>query len=548
MTAGAQDDATRLVDAACSVYADDAEALAVLDDLGRRLREPLRIAVAGIVKAGKSTLLNALLGEQIAPTDAAECTRVVTWYRYADTPAITVFPRDGEPRSLPVRRDHGRLVVNLGQDHAEDIQRIEVAWPCRALREATLIDTPGIASLSAGVSERSARFLIPEDAPSSADAIVYLMRHVHASDVTFLEAFRDTAAGYSKTVNALAVLSRADEIGSGRIDSMLSARRVAARYENDGELAALALGVVPVAGLLAEGARTLREREYADLRALADLERSQRERLLVSADRFVGTKNAAGLSGRRRRELLDRFGIFGVRVAATLIRGGARDSSELAAQLVQQSGLDELSALIRRQFRARAALLKVRGALEVLGRVVRERPHEGTSELAMGIERIQSTAHGLRELDLLSRLRTTALPIPSGEAEAAAQIVGGDGIDPSARLGMSDQAAPADLRAEAARQLDHWRALSQSPLMERAGVEVCRVVIRSLEHIASEVVRPRAADAADVLPTAGPGDGAGQRADEEGKQDEPALDGQSRTQERAMFADRDELHRDEVEQ
>ena len=39
-----------------------------------RLDEPLRVAIAGKVKAGKSTLLNALVGEQVAPTDAGECT------------------------------------------------------------------------------------------------------------------------------------------------------------------------------------------------------------------------------------------------------------------------------------------------------------------------------------------------------------------------------------------------------------------------------------------------------------------------------------------
>src|SRR3546814_17562598 len=101
------------------------------------------------------------------------------------------------------------------------------------------------------------RFLLPENSPSAADAIIYLLRHVHSSDVRFLEAFRDTAAGASQTVNAVAVLSRADEIGSGRIASLLSAAALADRYRRAGKLRALALGVLPIAGLLAAGARTL---------------------------------------------------------------------------------------------------------------------------------------------------------------------------------------------------------------------------------------------------------------------------------------------------
>ena len=38
--------------------------------LHRLVRGPLRLAIAGKVKAGKSTLLNAILGDELAPSDA----------------------------------------------------------------------------------------------------------------------------------------------------------------------------------------------------------------------------------------------------------------------------------------------------------------------------------------------------------------------------------------------------------------------------------------------------------------------------------------------
>ena len=59
------------------------------------------------------------------------------------------------------------------------------------------------------------------------------MRHLHRSDVEFLEAFMDRSVTAASPVNAVAVLSRADEIGAGRLDAMDSADRIAARYRDD---------------------------------------------------------------------------------------------------------------------------------------------------------------------------------------------------------------------------------------------------------------------------------------------------------------------------
>lgn len=504
-------DILALVAAARGVYRDDIAAQKVLGAFKQRLREPLRVAVAGIVKAGKSTLLNALLGERIAPTDAGECTRVVTWYRYADVPSITVHPHDARSQQIPVRRVEGRLVLELGPFAAEDLDHIEVHWPSRMLRTLTLIDTPGIASLSQDLSARSLALLTPEESPSSADAILYLIRHLHASDLKFLEAFRDTAAGAARTVNALAVLSRADEIGSGRIDSLLSARKVAERYEREGALSSLALGVIPVAGLLAEGARTLRESEFASFRTLAGLDRAQREPMLVSADRFVNTAHA--IPEATRRGLLDRFGIFGVRLATSLIRGGAADSSVLAEQLVAQSGLNELVTAVRMHFRSRAAALKARAVTDALAQLIADKPRPATGEIEAGIEKIQVGAHPLRELALLGRLRTGDVGLPPAFVEEAERIVGGSGGDASVRLRVPPDAGEDVLCAQLYDRLDHWRAVSVSPALPRDGVQAARSVVRSLELIASEIgCRGVVPDATDVVPTGSPRDAAAEGA------------------------------------
>src|SRR3954453_9590217 len=132
--------AALLVSARAALAGSPAEADVLA--IERRLHEPLRAALAGKVKSGKSTLLNALIGEQLAPTDAGECTRVITWYQDGPTYRVTVEPHDGPPQSLRFTRHGGALEVALDGMEPADVDRLVVEWPSATLRRMTLIDTP----------------------------------------------------------------------------------------------------------------------------------------------------------------------------------------------------------------------------------------------------------------------------------------------------------------------------------------------------------------------------------------------------------------------
>ena len=88
-------------------YRQRADVFDELDRIARRLNQPIRIALAGTLKAGKSTLVNALVGENIAPTDATEATRIVTWFRHGPTPKVTANHYGGARTNVPITRDAG---------------------------------------------------------------------------------------------------------------------------------------------------------------------------------------------------------------------------------------------------------------------------------------------------------------------------------------------------------------------------------------------------------------------------------------------------------
>ena len=61
-----------------------------------------------------------------------------------------MHPKDGAADPAARRRRDGALVIDLGGTPAERLDRLVVDWPAQTLRAATLIDTPGIASITGG--------------------------------------------------------------------------------------------------------------------------------------------------------------------------------------------------------------------------------------------------------------------------------------------------------------------------------------------------------------------------------------------------------------
>lgn len=508
-------DVRALLDAAAVVHRDRPAAVARLAAQRRRLDEPLRVALTGRVKAGKSTLLNALVGERLAPTDAGECTRVVTWYRGGPTPQAVLHRTDGAQRPLPVRRVGGGLSLDLAGTPPEDVERLVVDWPSSGLAPATLIDTPGIASLSADASARTQAFIASDGQLSGADAVVFLTRQVQPADLAFLAAFQQATGGAGLHTTTITVLSRADELGSGQLDSLAAAVGAARHTAELPAVAALSQTVLPVAGLVAFGGRTLRHADFLALATLAHAHPSDVEGLLLTADRFGRPDAPVELPRDVRLSLLERLGLFGVRLAVALVRTGVDTAPALADELVSRSGLAELQRLLAVQFTERSAQLKAAAAVRLLDQLLREQPADGDEELWRGLERLRCGSVDLAELDLLGRSRAPGGPLPAGLQAEAERLLGAAGTGPADRLGVAEDTPVEELRSAARSAVARWRGRSADPLAPRAAVDAAEVVVRSCEEIVAVL--------GSAVPV-GPGAGGPGQQREQPEDDAPALD------------------------
>ncbi len=459
-----------------------------LDRIGWQLNQPIRIALAGTLKAGKSTLVNALVGENIAPTDATEATRIVTWFRHGPTPKVTANYYGGRRANVPISRDAdgtpggGGLTFDLAAQDPTEVAALDVEWPAAELIDTTIIDTPGTSSLSRDVSERTLRLLVPEDGVPRVDAVVFLLRTLNAADIALLKQIGELVGGSAGALGVIGVASRADEIGAGRIDAMLSAKDVAQRFTSEMDKTGICQAVVPVSGLLALTARTLRQSEFVALEKLAGVDAAELNKAMLSVDRFVREDESLPVDAATRAALLDRFGMFGIRISIAVLRSGITDSVGLADELLERSGLVALRDVIDQQFAQRSELLKAHTAMLALRRFVEVHPIRATPYIIADIDPLLADTHAFEELRLLSQLRSRPTTLNDDEIVSLRRIIGGSGTDAASRLGLTPE-EPYDGPRAAFAAAQRWRRRAEHPLNDPFTTRACRAAVRSAEAL-----------------------------------------------------------------
>lgn len=475
-----------LLHLALDLFRDDRVATNRLRHHLSRFEEPLRIAIAGPAESGKSTLVNALMGEEIAPIELdAGRDHAFTWYEDGPAPRVTAYQAGGPARELAVTRSAGGMRVDSGGWRLEQVDDIVVEWPTRALRHATLVDTPPVTSPSPAEKSTLDRVL------ADTDAVMYLTPDVRGADLDLLRQAQPGSVARAAPVNVMLVLSRADELSGGRIDALVTAKQLARAHHREARISQTCLSVIALSGLVALASRVLSEPEFAALAMMAAAERADLERHLVSTDRFTGPMFPVPIEAHSRRALLDRFGIHGVRLATTLIRTGSGTRARLAAELMRRSGLAELRESMNQHFIERRHVLKARSALVAVESMLRAEPRPGAGEMLARVEQIVGTSHEFQEMRLLAKLRSSGMGYESDLLTEAHRLIGGNGTSLPARLGIEHDAGEFELWTLGTEALQRWQNLAEDHRLSLRQRRAGRVVVRSCEGLLAAIPQPR---------------------------------------------------------
>ena len=144
-----------------------------LAELEKRLATGrFHLAVLGQVKRGKSTLLNALLGEEVLPSSVVPLTALPTFIQYGQKRMLRVRYLDNRPDTVlngdPARWMNKQLMGFVTEEsnprNEKGVRDVEICHPAPILREVVLIDTPGIGSTFRHNTEATMNFLPQCDA------------------------------------------------------------------------------------------------------------------------------------------------------------------------------------------------------------------------------------------------------------------------------------------------------------------------------------------------------------------------------------------------
>jgi GTP-binding protein EngB required for normal cell division/archaellum component FlaC len=189
----------------------------------------LSVAVVGEINRGKSTFLNALLGETVFPSRTMVCTAGVTVLDHGETPRAEVVYKDGTSEDIDLSGEAPaqilKNVVSRSNKDVQDIQVTRVWYPNPFTGNGlVLVDTPGVNDPDHWREEITYSYL------AEADAVIMLldpMQPLSASETEFLDAkILDRSIA-----NLIFVVNKIDDVPqSDREDALARVREMLAEH------------------------------------------------------------------------------------------------------------------------------------------------------------------------------------------------------------------------------------------------------------------------------------------------------------------------------
>lgn len=175
------------------------------------LNTPLKIVVLGEVKAGKSTLVNSLIGQEVSYTNVLEATATIVEVKYGNEERGEIYFNNGNVVHIEFLNELDDIMDSkrLDNNFFESIEKVVIYTPKNNLKEITIVDTPGLITISKNIEQRTNSYF------AKADVILWVLNAHHLGQEDVSDKIEEVM-DFGKPM--IAVINRVDEINGDESD------------------------------------------------------------------------------------------------------------------------------------------------------------------------------------------------------------------------------------------------------------------------------------------------------------------------------------------
>ncbi|WP_170000314.1 dynamin family protein, partial [Campylobacter sp. RM9328] len=179
------------------------------------LCEPAQVAIVGQFSSGKSTFLNALLGQNVLPTGVTPVTARLTHIKYGENFSLRVDYKNGKELNLNISEIEKFVDQRVFND---DVKDLCIYAPLEILKRVNFIDTPGLNSLSSSDTN------ITKEVLSDVCGVVWLSLIENAARASELSQINELVKSEEKS--AICVLNQKDKLTKAELDNVMTHAKV----------------------------------------------------------------------------------------------------------------------------------------------------------------------------------------------------------------------------------------------------------------------------------------------------------------------------------
>jgi len=209
--------AINIIEALLSKY-QEKELIELIKEQESKLKKSqFNLVVLGQFKRGKSTFINALIGEEVLPTSVLPLTAIITRLGFAEQKRAEVIFLDGRREEIHLSELGRYITETANSKNKKGVKEVQVYYPSLLLKEGVvLVDTPRIGLIHENNTQVTKRYL------KYADVTVFVLAvdpPMIKEEVDFLTTVKET------TDKMVFVLNKIDTVGDSEQQEILDFSR-----------------------------------------------------------------------------------------------------------------------------------------------------------------------------------------------------------------------------------------------------------------------------------------------------------------------------------